>query len=127
MDCSTLFLCVCLSLSFSLSIQVSVSTVYNLLFKSCRVAPLCPRKTKESAVNPPIILYYFTVYISTSPNLSSITCSSTSIIALSLLVDLCFPNFIYICGIRCQFSYIVLSLLLLLYSMILSFVVCCTH
>jgi hypothetical protein len=71
--------------------------IYNLLIKSCHFAPLCLRKTEESTVEPPIILYKFIVYMCTSPNLSSMTCSSTSCIAVSLPVSLFSPNFVYIC------------------------------
>jgi hypothetical protein len=61
---------------------------------------------QEVSSRPPIILYYFVIYIDTSPNLSSITCSSTSVISLSLLVDLFFPSFLYSCNIKSVFLYL---------------------
>ena len=48
----------------------SYPNIYNLLFKSCRVAPYCLRKTRKSTVDPPMINLHY--YVGISPNLSSI-------------------------------------------------------
>jgi hypothetical protein len=95
--------------------------IYKLLFKSCRFAPQCRRKTKSQQSTRRLfyIIVLFTIYIGTSPNLSSIVCSSTSKTVLSLLVDLFFPNFVYICDIRSifyTFSPLPLSLCLMTFS-----------
>ena len=63
--------------------------IYNLLFKSCRVAPHCLRKTSKSTVNPPMINLHY--YVGISPNLSSILWCCTSKTGCTLLVDLFFP------------------------------------
>ena len=45
-------------------------------------------------------------YAGTSPNLSAMTCCSTSSTVLALLVDLLFPNFVYIFVINGVFLYV---------------------
>jgi hypothetical protein len=71
--------------------------LYKLLFKSCRFAPQRLRKTKSQQSTCRLFYISLLVYIGTSPNLSSMTCSSTSMIGYNCNPFFFFSGIIFMC------------------------------
>jgi hypothetical protein len=85
-----------------ITLHSALGFIYKLLFKSCRFAPQCLRKTKSQQSTRQL---FYIIVLFTSVHLQ-ICPLCTSSITLSLPVDLFFPNFLYICDIRSVFLYL---------------------